>query len=103
MQIDHLSHPSITGSVRMQVVSGIIVRLQLLPIDRVAQGCIKIDHRVEFFGRTDPGVDTCSGLLPLGCMEARAPEWRERRTNQLDATLMSTRCKLTISADETFR
>ena len=103
MQIDHLSHPSIAGGVRMQVVSGIIVRLQLLPIDRVAQGCIEIDRRIELFRGPDPVIDTCSGLLPLGCMEARAPEWRERRANQLDATLMSTRCKLTISADETFR
>src|SRR4051812_37829604 len=77
-QIDRFSHRLVAGILRVQVIPGVVQRVETLRVHRVARDLVEIDHRVVFAARPNPFIERLSLGFPFGRVVGRALEWRQR-------------------------
>src|SRR5688572_30251244 len=87
----------------MQMVAGIVFSSELAGLVRIAHRLIEIHDAIECLGIADPGVHRLAYLLFLRAVIRRALKGQDRRTDDLDATLVRSRDDLPIGCDQLLR
>jgi hypothetical protein len=82
LEIDGIGHHFIAAVVRMEMIAGVEIGLDVTWPLWISRDRVKIDHAVKFLAFTDPPVDRLTRLLflwivlSLDCNSNRAPDSR---------------------------